>query len=162
MMTRKRPQWVALIGPLGLMLAISLVSGTAQPAVPDSGFVYQDKVAHVLVFGLLATAWFRALPQTWSQATRSRLAVALAGGFGIVDEFHQSLIPLRQFELADMLADLVGAVLAVAVYVNWKGYRELLEWRCLSTGEATNAKNEACTDPQSVRDVSGSKTLEKQ
>jgi len=109
------------------MLAITGASGRTVAAPPGLDFFSADKLAHFLVFGLLATACFRALGGKFHPNARSLIAVLLVAGFGAVDEIHQSFTPGRSMEFDDWLADLAGAVVAVAVYRLWPAYHRILE-----------------------------------
>ncbi len=117
--------------PVGLAASISLLSGGSVPpgVVPD--IIEIDKVIHILVFGLLATAIYRALPPAMPSARRTCWAVGLTVIFGLSDELHQGMNPARTMDGWDLLADTIGAVLAVCVYRFWGRYRRLLEWRVL-------------------------------
>jgi VanZ family protein len=48
------------------------------------------------------------------------LAAALAGAYGVTDEWHQTFTPGRDASLADVVKDLAGAVLGA-----W-GFRKLV------------------------------------
>ena len=124
----RQPESRAYLWPALLALAIVCASGTRRLATPDVGLSFSpDKLAHFLVFGLLATALARTPAcRRKGGAVLAAAATALFGGF---DELRQSLTPGRMVELADWLADTAGAILAVAVYTRWAGYRRLLEWR---------------------------------
>jgi VanZ family protein len=119
------------------MLAITLVSGTSRPAVPDPGWAYQDKLAHFMVFGLLATAWVRALRGgkrgKRGKRTRWLASVLLSTAFGALDERHQSHIPGRIKDVYDLMADLAGACVASYLYLWCSRYRRLLETRAFKT-----------------------------
>jgi VanZ family protein len=117
------------IWPFALALAIFLASGTPNLAAPDLGFQFSyDKVAHLLVFGLLATAVLR-IPGMFEQGWRGALiTIALISLYGGLDEYHQSFTAGRAVELADWIADSLGALIASIVYLKWHGYRRLLEW----------------------------------
>ncbi|MSU51919.1 MAG: VanZ family protein [Opitutaceae bacterium] len=98
-----------------------IVVASGRSEVVSSDIVGFDKVAHCLVFGLLATLVVRNgfLPKyAW-------LAVALVSLFGATDEWHQSFTPGRSVEIADWVADTLGA--AVALYARWGWYRVRLE-----------------------------------
>lgn len=116
--------------PVALALAIFAASGTQRLATPDLGFHFsKDKLAHFLVFGLLATAILRT-PRLKGLALRSLISAALlASAYGAFDEFRQSLTPGRSVELADWIADTAGAIVAVTVYARWHSYRNALEIR---------------------------------
>lgn len=116
--------------PVLLALAILAVSGAQRIATPDLGFNFsKDKLAHFLVFGLLATSILRTPKLRACKWQHLLIAVALTSGYGALDELRQSLTPGRAVELADWCADTAGAIVAAIVYGRWRRYRTLLEWR---------------------------------
>lgn len=119
--------WKGWTWPLALAATIVYASGRGPVAAPD--IVGIDKVTHFFVFGLLASLVARNgfLPGVgW-------MAVLIVSLFGITDEFHQSFTPGRSVEVADWVADTLGAAVAVLVYARWEAYRRLMEtplhWR---------------------------------
>ncbi|MBC8189796.1 MAG: VanZ family protein [Puniceicoccaceae bacterium] len=128
----------AYLWPGLLALAIFTASGAQQLATPDLGFQFsKDKLGHFLVFGLLATAILRT-PKLRDLRQRSLLMAALiASLYGGFDEVRQSFTPGRSVELADWLADTLGALVAVLVYARWHSYRRLLEWKARGGRKAT-------------------------
>ena len=117
-----------IVWVLCLMVGITMASGTSQLATPDIElFISKDKLVHFLVFGLLATSIIR-MPKVqnmgWKGAVTTVCAVSL---FGAADELHQSFTPGRMVEIADWVADTLGALLAVVLYCKWRWYRSLLE-----------------------------------
>ena len=108
--------------PLAWALAIFSASCRSTLAGPD--IAQSDKVAHFLAYGLLATLVCR-LGRGWRAAG---WAVLAASAYGASDEWHQSFTPGRSCELADWVADTLGAALAAALYAGWPRYRRLLEW----------------------------------
>ena len=120
-----------------------IASGRGQVAGPAIN--HFDKVAHFLVFGLLATLVVRT-PVGWRHAW---LAVLAASLFGLSDEFHQRFTPGRTVTPADWVADTLGALLAVVLYVRCAWYRRVLEWpvfglkRRIETGPAVMPKQAA-------------------
>jgi VanZ family protein len=99
-------------------------------ATPDFSFQFlEDKIAHFLIFGLVATSILRT-PKFKDLSLRSLLIAALiTSAYGAFDEIRQSLTPGRSVEFADWLANTLGAFAAVAAYAKWHWYRHLLEWR---------------------------------
>jgi hypothetical protein len=74
-----------------------------------------DKVFHALVFGLGTVLLCRALHDQTSARTPRQIAfysVLAALGYGITDELHQARVPQRTAEVADVMADGLGAALA--------------------------------------------------
>ncbi len=116
------PRWV---WPVALAIGISTVSG--QSSVPAPQIVNFDKVAHLLVFGLLGTLIARVEGVARWPGLGVGWAVVLASAFGGLDEWHQSYTPGRYVEFADWVADTVGAALAVTLYARWGWYHRLLE-----------------------------------
>lgn len=81
-----------------------------------------DKVVHFSVFATLAIGLRMMMPK------QSLLLIAVLGLFiGAADEFHQMLVPGRQPDLDDWLADLAGTLAGLALW-----YRFL---RNLTTGK---------------------------
>lgn len=119
------------IWPFAIALAIFLASGTKDLAAPDFGFDFSyDKLAHLLVFGLLATAVLR-IPSIFNKGwSGACITIALISLFGALDEYRQSFSPDRFVELDDWIADSLGAILASVVYYKWHWYRRILEWHC--------------------------------
>ena len=84
---------------------------------------YADKIIHVGLFGSLALSLFFHFEQYSNVSFRSTRAKALSLilciVFGIGMEFYQKyFVPSRGFELGDMLADAIGALLALPFF-NW-------------------------------------------
>lgn len=133
---KKPPAW---IWPILLAFAISMASGSSQLAVPDVPMLTWDKLAHFLVFGLLATSILRALPRERYPFAMAMLAAVLTSLLGMADEFHQSMTPGRYLEFEDWVADTAGAFVAVIVYQHWGFYRQVLETRVVQRRERSVA-----------------------
>lgn len=111
--------WVAL-GWAAAYVALGLVENLPGGEALGLGG-WSDGLAH-----LVATALLAALIVVWRQASgdgrdavrRWALAGSLAVGVGI--ELLQTRVPGRSFEWIDLVADLAGAVLGVAV-ATWLG-----------------------------------------
>ncbi len=104
-----------------------MASSTTHLAVPSFDFSY-DKLAHLLVFGLLATAVLR-IPRIFNKGWRGVcITIALLSLYGALDEYRQSFTVGRAVELDDWIADTLGAIIASIVYYKWHCYRRLLEW----------------------------------
>lgn len=115
-----------LFWPLLIVLCIFFASGRSEIATPGFSFSV-DKLAHVGVFGALATSLIRLRTfyrKGWKGVLQVWLLIAV---YGALDEYRQSFTPGRSVELDDWLADVLGATLALGLYKAWPWYRRLLE-----------------------------------
>jgi VanZ family protein len=110
----------ALWGPVAMyMLAIFLISARADAPLPPG---MTDKQSHSLGYFGLGVTMTRALtggfgaPVTVSQGLA---AMALTTAYGASDEWHQSFVPGRTADVADLRADAAGAIVATAVCWLW-------------------------------------------
>ena len=99
--------------PLALCIAIFIESSSRIPDIgPD--IPHLDKGVHFILFGILAVLFHRAFGTMAVFDGRDRLrvstAILAAVLYGLSDEFHQYFVPYRTADLADVLADAVGAV----------------------------------------------------
>ena len=97
--------------PILLMALIFALS--AQPDL-NSGLGTWDlilrKCAHMAEFGLLWFLWWRAL----GYGNRA-IPAAIAIGYAITDEIHQSFVDGRHAAVEDVLIDGAGVLIAIAV-----------------------------------------------
>lgn len=112
--TRRLVLWAPIAVLLGFEYYLSSLS--RLPNVLPS-FHGNDKVLHAGYFFLVAAFFVRAgrFGHGW---TRRRTAILILGvllSWGVADELHQSFVPRRSAEVGDLLADLFGTVLAVAL-----------------------------------------------
>ncbi len=104
----------------GLLLGVILFGLFVPGSHPSSGGLFippWDKLAHFTIFAILAASiqarWPRLLP-LW--------VIALAVLVGITDELHQLLVPGRQADWSDGLADLLGSISGLLA---WRGAQKL-------------------------------------
>jgi VanZ family protein len=85
-----------------------------SPRTLHRGHVAIRKLAHVGVyfaFGLLLLRAIRGEHRNWRWAWAG-LAIAIAVGYAVLDEFHQSFVPVRHPSARDVMLDALGAVIA--------------------------------------------------
>lgn len=80
-----------------------------------------DKIVHLILFGSLAMSFFFYFEQSAVKSLKSTSAKALVLIFcilyGIGMEYYQKYyVPSRGFEVSDMLADAIGAMLALPIF----------------------------------------------
>lgn len=105
-----------------LMITITIQSSLSNIRLPDLGFDFIDKAVHFLVFGMLGWLLARGMSKSNRPILKnhSMIFILVAGGlFGLIDEWHQSMVPGRMADIRDWLADMAGIYL-FALYYNWK------------------------------------------
>ncbi|MCO5045267.1 MAG: VanZ family protein [Verrucomicrobia bacterium] len=99
--------------------ASTLYSLSSRSAVPDipSWFSAHDKVTHAIAFGLLASLIQFALLRAHRLRFLPAACIAwlLTTAYGGLDELHQRFTPGRVSDIADWIADMTGAALALAI-----------------------------------------------
>lgn len=107
---------IAFLAPGGgvartlFVLALLVVSvGSVIDTGSSPAVTLNDKLQHVLAFGLLALLARAAYPRCppWTRVLPGLL------GYGLLMECVQGLLPWREFSLLDLVADLCGAVMAL-------------------------------------------------
>jgi VanZ family protein len=119
--------WAAVIFYLS---AQSSVSGSTE---------LRAILAHLVLFGVLAYLLARAAFALWPRASLWPALGAVwlvAVGYGVTDEWHQSMVPGRVASLADLGWDALGAVVGLAV---WLAVERVLWGRTLSRPPASRA-----------------------
>lgn len=116
--------------PFCLMLTVFGLSGSSQLAVPNFNYLFAtDKIAHCLIFGLIATSLIRT-PYLYKKGKLGvLLAILLASSYGFFDEWRQAATPGRNVEFADWVADTLGAITASIAYYRLSFYRNFLEYQ---------------------------------
>jgi VanZ family protein len=100
-----------------LAAAIFRESSRSDTALPDWGFSYADKSAHVAAYWVLGFLVCRGIG-FGRRATAKMLAwgCLLTALYGGMDEIHQHFVPGRACELSDWIADFAGAALGAATW----------------------------------------------
>lgn len=124
-----RQLWIPPALLAGIIFVLSSIS-----QVPGAGYV-SDKLAHLVVFGALCFLTLRAThggsrPLAPGPAAAAFFLVLL---WSVLDEVHQSFVPGRDASARDVVADALGAALAVVVWALWRGTARIP--RALGGGE---------------------------
>lgn len=106
--------WIAL----GCLMLSTVVYASLN-SVPHAfrTIMLQDKLAHSVAYASLMV-WFAQIFR--HDLTRLLLVIGLTG-FGLVMEYLQGMVPSRQFDYMDMLANTAGVVLAWGLTYTWFG-----------------------------------------
>lgn len=102
------------VAPAVLYLGVLFWAGLVPlKQLPGPDFELADKVWHLAAFGGLAALLARALAHFGrAEQLAARDAALISAGLGASLEVLQSLTPYRSAELADLVADALGALLA--------------------------------------------------
>jgi VanZ family protein len=102
-----------------MMAVIFFLSSLSDAPLPPG---MSDKSGHGLGYMVLGLTLVRAmaggLPRriTWNVALG---AIAITVGYGVLDEFHQSFVPGRSSDVADLYADAAGATAGAVLCWAW-------------------------------------------
>ena len=97
-----------------LIMAVSSIPNLSTPGL---GFSMMDKIVHFAEYFILGLFAAKAVSAFVNKPLRVFwISSAMASGYGILDEFHQLLIPGRTTEGLDMVADILGSILAAALF----------------------------------------------
>jgi len=111
-MSRFIRYWVPVILYAGLIFTIS--SFPLPPPKVEIPFI--DKFIHLVEYGILGFLFYRALRASRLAKQVFILAIIFSILYALSDEIHQYFVPGREFDLWDIAADSLGAIL-VAVYL---------------------------------------------
>lgn len=104
-------RWSPVIALLAIEFALSSRSKLPGVFFPFPG---ADKVIHAGYFGLTGLCALHAgRKEGWTDGKAALAALLGTLVWGISDEIHQSYVPNRTAEAADVAADVTGAALAV-------------------------------------------------
>lgn len=97
---------------------------SSRADIPAPGWLdavpHSDKIAHFLLYAVLCALCVRALrrePLEFLRRNALWLALVWTAVYGASDEWHQSFVPGRQPDVADWVADVIGAAAACAVFL---------------------------------------------
>jgi VanZ family protein len=106
---------VTLWGPVAALMGLLFLASesTGLPGLPRG----TDKLLHGAAYAVLGVACLRACHGGLQRLAPSStlVALALAVGYGLLDELHQATVPGREASLHDWLADAAGAGFAVVL-----------------------------------------------
>jgi VanZ family protein len=93
-------------------MSLFLYLANKPPAIISSGGI-NDKLLHFLAYGLLSLLLY--IPLKYNIRLKYHIVIFIISfiatiSFGLIDEIHQSYIPIRTFDLKDLLADSIGAM----------------------------------------------------
>ena len=98
-------------------IVIFVISSIPSLKQPDIGFILQDKLLHLVEFGIMGFLLQRSFSYDRKAQFSTYLIVFIIGcSYGALDEIHQSFIEGRQSSFGDFFADSVGILLSQALF----------------------------------------------
>ena len=119
-LSRLASGWLGLWGPVVLYCALifGLSSVSSLPSLPSLPSGMSDKMAHTLLYSGLGFLVARACAGRRPLSPHVLMVVLVfAALYGLSDETHQLFVPNRQFDVKDMMADVLGAGLGAGALV---------------------------------------------
>jgi VanZ family protein len=107
--------WAPVVAYMAFIFALSSISQT--PAMPGGS----DKLLHAFLYSGLGALFARAVSGGWQHVTFGQVLLTICFGaiYGASDELHQYFNPPRNVEVADVVADTIGAGAAAAALHAW-------------------------------------------
>lgn len=113
---RRLVSWLPALLWASLIFVLS-----SQPSLPSPSQL-NDKQAHATAYAVLALLCLMGLTRwRWGAVAGASLvgAFVLTVAYGVSDELHQSFVPGRSPDVADVLADAAGAGISLAAAGAW-------------------------------------------
>lgn len=107
---------------------IITLSSIPNLKAPQLRFLAFDKLAHFGEYAVFSWLAIRSISNLGSRLTANLafiLAILFVSGFAFIDESYQRFIPGRQFDVYDILIDVLGALLVLTLY--WLLHRRAKE-----------------------------------
>ncbi len=100
--------WLPVLVFMGFIFYASSIPGSNIPSL----FPFQDIAFHLFVYLILAFLFARALKNTYSNITPSKIilfTIIFGVAYGLTDELHQAFVPYRCVSSFDVFIDSVGS-----------------------------------------------------
>ena len=102
---------------------IFVLSSISYLKPPDIGMIWQDKLGHILEFGVFGFLLQRSFNHLKSNVLRVYLVVLILGTvYAGLDEIHQSLVAGREADVADFISDIIGIALGQWLFFTLKRF----------------------------------------
>jgi VanZ family protein len=107
--------WAPVLAYMAFIFGLSSISNT--PAMPGGS----DKLFHAILYAGLGALFARALSGGWRRVALRHVVLTMCFGalYGASDELHQHFNPPRNVEVADLVADTIGAAAAAVALHAW-------------------------------------------
>ncbi|MFA5168182.1 MAG: VanZ family protein [Candidatus Omnitrophota bacterium] len=109
--------WPPAILWMALIFGLSSIPGSDFPEVPVPEI---NSIVHAIEYSILGVLLLRGFTYSFPGKPVFRLVLFAAGSailFGLSDEWHQTFVQERFFELQDLIVDAISAVLGILLYI---------------------------------------------
>jgi VanZ family protein len=115
-------RFLKIYGPaMVYALIIFIVSSIPTLKSPDFGLSFEDKMYHVLEYGVFGFLLQRSAEASHGCSFKTILFVFMLGVlYAASDEIHQLFVPGRQCDFYDFLSDAAGVAMGQAVFLGRK------------------------------------------
>lgn len=119
----KRHKWLSFMPAVLVAAGIAVLSLWEQPSVPMK-IVLNDKLVHGVMYAVLAVSLMAAFVVIGrTRAKHYMLVCAYATLYGLLMEALQRFCTFsRSGEMADLVADFIGAFIGIGVVAIWQRY----------------------------------------
>jgi VanZ family protein len=95
------------------------LSSLSTPPSPPRGFSFYD--VHIAAYAGLGVVTARALARGIRHVSRRAVlgAILISSLYGVSDEYHQRFVPGRSFDVLDIAADAIGAIVGASAAGAW-------------------------------------------
>lgn len=113
---------ILLLAAFAFITYMSLIKGVSVQVTSDLSFsLNSGGIMHFLAYFTLASLFFlsfygKGLFSEISMKSNLVKSALIVGAYGILIEFIQLFMPLRAFQLSDMLMNMIGAFMIIPVY----------------------------------------------
>lgn len=99
-----------------MALIFYMSSNPVPPPAREVPIFYDIKLIHIIEYGILSALYFYAIDKTSKIPLIWKMiyAVMLTLIYGLTDEFHQIFVPGRSARIADVAANVIGAIITQA------------------------------------------------
>ena len=111
-----------------MCLVIFVLSSIPGNYYPKVDFKFSDKIVHIILYSALSSAFYISIRKQTKVGLFSEHAfifsIVLSALYGISDEFHQYFVPNRSCDVYDMIANTIGATIAITIIYLYLKFRK--------------------------------------
>lgn len=114
---RRLVNWLLVMTYASFIFVLSSLSNPDLSIFPK--FYLSDKLLHFIEFSIFGFLLYRAFGEYQAPKKAFMTSFLIASLYGFTDELHQYIVPLRNAEALDLLADSLGGLMGAWVAMKW-------------------------------------------